>query len=479
MPEKLHYPSFISKNPKTSFILTRLLIGIVLSFTANAAYSEPVEHTYSTTTVIFVDPLLAGLDSVTGSFTYENGALGNPVPEGFITTGATAYGNLSAFSGNANGNIFSDPQGITIVGDDKWSLDSPPTDIVWLLLDPPGDTTINGFNFSGMSLVDVRISWREGQDGIGDFQGNEDGDPQLLPAILPPTIITAGRLVLDFVEDGNPEVHHFAAFRVEVEAVIPAGSDINFRGPLRIVEVDDGTGAFSGATVGPEFFGAIKRLTTDGFISDGNRSIEFFGDLYESLLGLTVRNDFELNVEDASILTTLTGTEFEFGDSVDLISVEGYAGPSAGVADLFNVQLAYVLNPDAFDNESRNNYPPNPDDLLTSIFFIFDSDGDGTTEDVQSYSAVGKILAEPEDALDDLIEDVADIDLPSGIETSLTSTLENALVRAEAGDAPAAMGMLFAFINQAEAQRGNRLSDEEADELIAAAEATIELLQAP
>ena len=42
-------------------------------FTAGAAYSEPVEYTFSTNSVIPIDPLLTGLTSVSGTFTYENG----------------------------------------------------------------------------------------------------------------------------------------------------------------------------------------------------------------------------------------------------------------------------------------------------------------------------------------------------------------------------------------------------------------------
>ena len=47
------------------------IVLIVLVLTANGVHAESVEHTYSTDGVIFVDPLLTGLTSVSGSFTYD------------------------------------------------------------------------------------------------------------------------------------------------------------------------------------------------------------------------------------------------------------------------------------------------------------------------------------------------------------------------------------------------------------------------
>ncbi|MCZ6852975.1 MAG: hypothetical protein O7G86_03550, partial [Gammaproteobacteria bacterium] len=343
---------------------------MALTFVAVGAYSEPVEHTYSTDAIIFVDPLLTGLTSVSGSFTYENGTVpGETVSAGFSTEGSTFYLNISALSGDANGNIFSDPQGITIVGDDKFLDFSPPSDIVTLVWDSDalGDATLSGFSFGGTTLVNVFIDWIEGQRGNGDFVG-EVG--QRLPSILPPALTTSGRMVLDFVDPSD--VHHFAVFTVTVEAVIPADSDIIFQGQLGIVETDDGTSPYSGVPIGTNFFGAINRLTSEGFISDGTTSISF-GDEQEDVLGLQVENDFVLDASAATLLNSLIGSSFVAGDLIDLISVEGSGdGRPFGGDDLIGIGLFYVLDPLAFDDESRNNYPPNPDDLLTSFFLIAD-----------------------------------------------------------------------------------------------------------
>ena len=99
--------------------VSKVLIGFALMFTAGAANSERVDHTFSTNARSNFDPLLTGLTSVTGSFTYENGV----VPFGTSTIGSapgsTIYLPLSNLSGDANGNGFSDSLGSVIVGDDK------------------------------------------------------------------------------------------------------------------------------------------------------------------------------------------------------------------------------------------------------------------------------------------------------------------------------------------------------------------------
>ncbi len=189
---------------------------------------------------------MTGLASVSGSFTFENGvASSGTVGDGFPTAGSTIYPAPSNLSGNADGNIFSDPQGIIIVGDDLFTNISPPSDIVTVNWESPlGGVNLNEFTFAGMTLVNVRFFWIEGQDGIGDFL-----EDQASPAALPPTI--SGRLRLDFV-DAADELH-FAFFSVTVVAVLPANSGINFSGQLAIIETDTGGGVYSGAPIGTEF----------------------------------------------------------------------------------------------------------------------------------------------------------------------------------------------------------------------------------
>jgi hypothetical protein len=66
----------------------------------------------------------------------------------------------------------------------------------------------------------------------------------------------------------------------------------------------------------------------------------------------------------------------------------------------------------------------------------------------------------------------------NGIETSLTQKLEAALASVE-DDRPSAIMQLDAFINQVEAMRGGKATDEEANDLIADAQVIIGVIQLP
>lgn len=85
----------------------------------------------------------------------------------------------------------------------------------------------------------------------------------------------------------------------------------------------------------------------------------------------------------------------------------------------------------------------------------------------------------PEGLLEQLITTVVGLNLHAGIGNALDSKLQNALDaldRAQAGNAASAIGIMYAFIQSVEAQRGKKLSDAQADELVAAAEAVIAAL---
>ncbi len=90
-----------------------------------------------------------------------------------------------------------------------------------------------------------------------------------------------------------------------------------------------------------------------------------------------------------------------------------------------------------------------------------------------SVNGEGYIETNPEEAIEDLIDDIENMNLHHGLENSLVKKLENALKSLENGNDGAAINQLNAFINEVEAQRGNKLTNEQADELIAAAEAII------
>ncbi len=86
-------------------------------------------------------------------------------------------------------------------------------------------------------------------------------------------------------------------------------------------------------------------------------------------------------------------------------------------------------------------------------------------------------LKTPAQLLDELMEDVEDMNLQQGIENGLDAKLENAqqaLEAANAGNRQDAINKLEAFINAVEAQRGKKLTNEQADHLVAKAQEIID-----
>ena len=87
----------------------------------------------------------------------------------------------------------------------------------------------------------------------------------------------------------------------------------------------------------------------------------------------------------------------------------------------------------------------------------------------------------PAELLNELISRVINLNIATGISNSLDAKLENALAAledAKHNNDHSAVNMLNAFINHVEAQRGQKLTDEQADLLISAAQAIIDKLTA-
>ncbi|UCE39299.1 MAG: hypothetical protein JSW00_08795 [Thermoplasmata archaeon] len=86
------------------------------------------------------------------------------------------------------------------------------------------------------------------------------------------------------------------------------------------------------------------------------------------------------------------------------------------------------------------------------------------------------ITESPQEAIEDVMDDIEEMNLPKGLECSLLSKLENAIKSLDKGNDNAAMNKIEAFINEVEAQRGKKLTDAQADELIAAAEEILAMI---
>jgi FIMAH domain-containing protein len=95
-------------------------------------------------------------------------------------------------------------------------------------------------------------------------------------------------------------------------------------------------------------------------------------------------------------------------------------------------------------------------------------DGDSLAAKTGSFTTLIS-LSEVEQALDDLRERVASYGLPRGTARSLDAKLEAALAAWQAGQSAAACGALSAFLNEVQAQAGNKLSEAQAQQLTAAA----------
>jgi len=115
-----------------------------------------------------------------------------------------------------------------------------------------------------------------------------------------------------------------------------------------------------------------------------------------------------------------------------------------------------------------------------------DDDGDGVPdaddacpeEDSTGFDADGDGCIDTFEGLTDVINTLEDDVLSDEIKNSLVSKVDNALKSDDKENDEAAINQLQAFINQVEAQRGNKISGEVADTLIGYANNIIEQIQA-
>jgi len=104
---------------------------------------------------------------------------------------------------------------------------------------------------------------------------------------------------------------------------------------------------------------------------------------------------------------------------------------------------------------------------------VTDDDGDAGFD---SLTVVVKDTRTIEDKINDLIKMVKSLDLPQGIENALISKLENALDSYKLGNYKAALNKILAFVLHVGAQRGKKITFQQANEVIEAAHLIRDLL---
>jgi hypothetical protein len=131
--------------------------------------------------------------------------------------------------------------------------------------------------------------------------------------------------------------------------------------------------------------------------------------------------------------------------------------------------------------------PPNPMDFLQAggeavVFLAFLDNGVPSEIHAAITSLTIGSLKSPRELLTELAQAVVALNVQAGISNSLDSKLSNAIAALEdekRGDSNSAISMLNAFINEVTAQRGVRLTDGQASQLVDMANAIIDAIGQP
>jgi len=173
------------------------------------------------------------------------------------------------------------------------------------------------------------------------------------------------------------------------------------------------------------------------------------------------------NLDGLSGITSVGGSIY-MGTNAVLVNLDGLSGiTSVG-------SIIYIYNNPNL-TEFCGLYPLLNSGGLVGAFTVVGNASNPTETDIINGGPC--YVPTPEDLIDDLQSSVVDLDLPNGLENSLSSSLNNAMNSLQNGNTGAAINKLEAFINKVEAQRGKKIDEADANELIADAQAIINLIQ--
>lgn len=161
-------------------------------------------------------------------------------------------------------------------------------------------------------------------------------------------------------------------------------SNLTFNGHIYAVFEDQGGAIYSGAAENMLFSGAINDATLEGFIADLMTNTPVHCCIGKED-GLLFENNEPLEPENATLLNTLTGSSYSAGDPIDLIIFEGGAATAGG--GVFFLEVVMVFDANTYASNGLGDYPPDPDDILVSLFFIEELNGQEDT----IFEAIGVI----------------------------------------------------------------------------------------
>jgi hypothetical protein len=250
----------------------------------------------------------------------------------------------------------------------------------------------------------------------------------------------------------------------------------------------DITGTFEiGGLAGTNFQSSISNCYTTGIVKG-------VGQWSETIGGLVGYNLYYSSISNSYSICSVSGNNWEIGGlvghnrnygSISNSYAAGIMGGDGSLGGLVGRTSGAGVTTDSYwdietstQTYSAGGVGKTTEEMKQQDTFVdWDFDNIWRIKEDVTYPYLWWQILDPEEATEDLIDEIESLELPEGIENSLLSTLENTLKSLEKENTIATVKQLEAFIKQVKAHRGNKLSVAQADELIAAAETIIDTIE--